>query len=83
MTTPTVEVSQPPKALKADATARVRRMMTSAEDIAKERLRGTRAEQIPARLGKAFDAVLDRCGLVRKSKLASVPTSATAEPQHA
>jgi hypothetical protein len=69
---------------------RFRRIAQSAEELAKKRLHGTRAEllldTVPARLEKALDALLDRVGLVRKSKLegyapaAPAPSAAEAQP---
>lgn len=56
-----------------EGNGRVRRMVQSAEDLAKKRLQGTRIElvldAVPVRLEKALDGLLDRVGLVRKSKL--------------
>ena len=57
----------------AAPTGRLQRLLRTAEDLAKSRLGGTRAELLvdglPARIEKLVDAALDRVGLVRKSKL--------------
>ncbi len=67
-----------------EAQTRIQKLLKSAEELAKTRLSGTRVELLmdglPARLDKAFDAALDRLGLVRKSKL---PGAARAEEAQA
>lgn len=54
-------------------TGRVQQLLKTAEEMAKSRLAGTRAELLldglPARIEAFVDAALDRVGLVRKSKL--------------
>jgi hypothetical protein len=82
------KASDPFQRATIEAQGRIQKLIKSAEELAKTRLSGTRMELLmdglPARLEKAFDAALDRVGLVRKSKLPGAaqaePSSAAAEP---
>ena len=64
------------EAMPNDAT-RFARVLRTAQEVAKKRLAGTRAEQLieqlPGRVEKALDQLLDRVGLVRKSTLKAMP----------